>query len=98
MDDELKKQAEELGKAFANSFFNIFTDPTMRGPNFTWEKFPHIAAGLAEVQTFTNFPIDQEFMEEIEKVCYESCLKEAIELVKKRIDKKFLEETIGESV
>lgn len=87
--------AVEYGKSFAISVFKIFLNPNMRGPNFTWENFPDLAARMASDQFFTT--LDETFYQEdnsshelrrLEKICHDKCkevaekLKDTVELMK----------------
>jgi hypothetical protein len=77
--------AKIIGERYAHTLFTMFSDPDMRGPNFTWKRFPVIAATQARAGTFTCFKNGVEDLDKLEEISYNSCLKEAKELSKDNI-------------
>jgi hypothetical protein len=84
MTDESK--AIEYGKLYAEKMYEHFCDETMRGPNFTWERFPDLAARLGRVSLFTIFDRDKlrDELEPLEEICYNSCREEALKITREK--------------
>lgn len=65
---EMRNKATEIGEAQAKAVFDMMLDPINRGPNFTWENLPAMAANLARVSAFIIFSDEEwaSFGEELE--------------------------------
>jgi len=50
-----KEKLREIAKVYTVSLFNDMQNPAYRGPNFTWEGFPEMAARLASTSAFMYF-------------------------------------------
>lgn len=80
----IKKNAEKYGIEFAREIFEDFLRPEFRGENFTWVKFPEIAARLAGVHFPLSLSLSPDNMQELKTIVFLSAKKESIRLVKEK--------------
>lgn len=82
----LEKYAHELGLVMARDFFETFSDPKMRGPNFKWEKLPDMVVRSTKTQLLTGCsPREYERLgKELEKIACSVAFEEVTRLIGER--------------
>ena len=78
--------AKEVGVAIAKSYYEIFSDPTNRGPKFTWEEFPNMCRRAAEIHVNIALPHRVKAQQEIESIAGETAYEEANRLLENKDD------------
>lgn len=81
------KKAKSYGIAWANQMFKDFSNPKWQGENFTWEKFPDMAAALASASVFMSFSHKVKNIHILKEVVKQSCKKRCEVLVKQMKNK-----------
>jgi hypothetical protein len=76
-----EKLLQEIGKSYATSLFQDMQNPAYRGPNFTWENFPEMAARLASTSAFMKFPHSEKLTTEDENLAAQTAREVAAKLV-----------------
>ena len=69
LSDKMKNQIALIAYATVSNLFAMGHNPRMRGQNFTWERFPDLAANMTGTQVFLNIPTskNQNYQREIEE-------------------------------
>ena len=61
-------KAKIFGKKYAEQMYADFREPNMKGPNFTWKKFPHLAKNLVAANVYTMFKKNVKNLNELKMV------------------------------
>jgi hypothetical protein len=78
-----QQKLAEIGSTYADTMFHEFVEhPEYRGPNFTWDNFPNLAARMATVSAFQYFPETEKLSQEDEAVAAQAARTTATKLVK----------------
>jgi hypothetical protein len=78
--------AKEVGVAIAKSYYEIFSNPTNRGPKFTWEEFPNMCRRAAEIHVNIALPHKVKAQQEVESVAGETAYEEATRFLENKDD------------
>lgn len=73
--------ATEVGLAIARDYYQIFSDPTNRGPNFKWENLPDMVRRRASIHVGLYFPHNLKAQAEIEQIAGDTAYNEAKRLM-----------------
>lgn len=76
-----KQQLEDYAKTFTRGFMREMMNVDHRGPNFTWEGFPEMAAKTCQVSVFTNFSEQDQPTEEQKDATGEMAREYALKLI-----------------
>lgn len=68
--------AIEIGQRFANTMFKDMLNLNFQGPNFDWNNFPKMFAGICAASLFTAYPKVPKNIKDLETVAMESFNKE----------------------
>lgn len=76
-----KNNALNYGYIFAERMYEDFSKEENRGPNFSWDNFPDMAARFAKSHFSLDFPVKSDSME-LQELCAQSATERAKELIK----------------
>jgi len=81
----IQEKIKSIAETYTNNMYDTFQQPGMKGPAFTWKRFPRLAAEQASGMAFIYFSNWDTFSDELRRTVEQQVYDLAVELAQKKI-------------